>query len=124
MEELAELTGFTRRTIRYYIQEGILEPPAGRGRGGFYYDSHVDALKRIKAMQEKGLNLYSIAAQLGAGADNAEAPQVMRRSWAKYEIIPGLNIDVVRELEDTENKRVSELIRVARALFREDKIND
>ncbi|MCK4823506.1 MerR family transcriptional regulator, partial [bacterium] len=30
-----------RRTIRYYIQEGLLEPPAGRGRGGFYYDSHL-----------------------------------------------------------------------------------
>ena len=39
IEELSNLTGFSRRTIRYYIQENIIKPPSGRGRGGFYYNS-------------------------------------------------------------------------------------
>jgi DNA-binding transcriptional MerR regulator len=54
IKQLSELTGYSRRTIRYYIQQGLLEPPAGRGRGGFYNDSHLLKLKEIRAQQEKG----------------------------------------------------------------------
>ena len=61
IQELSELTGFSRRTIRYYIQEGLLEPPAGRGRGGFYYDSHLKKLSKIRQLQNQGLKLGSIA---------------------------------------------------------------
>ncbi len=32
IEELCDLTGYSRRTIRYYVQSGIIDPPAGRGR--------------------------------------------------------------------------------------------
>ena len=60
IDDLSELTGFSRRTIRFYIQENIIEPPAGRGRGGFYFDSHLSGLLKIKELQEKGLNLESI----------------------------------------------------------------
>ena len=61
IQELSELTGYSRRTIRYYIQEGLLEPPAGRGRGGFYYDSHLNTLSKIRQLQNQGLQLASIA---------------------------------------------------------------
>jgi len=61
IQELSELTGFSRRTIRYYIQEGLLEPPAGRGRGGFYYDSHLKKLSKIRQFQNQGLKLDSIS---------------------------------------------------------------
>ena len=61
IQELSELTGFSRRTIRYYIQEGLLEPPAGRGRGGYYYDSHLNILSKIRQLQNQGLKLGSIA---------------------------------------------------------------
>ena len=61
IQELSELTGYSRRTIRYYIQEGLLEPPAGRGRGGYYYDSHWDALSKIRQLQNQGLQLASIS---------------------------------------------------------------
>ena len=60
IEDLCELTGFSRRTIRYYVQEGLIDPPAGRGRGGFYFDSHLDKLRKIKTLQDKGLRLSAI----------------------------------------------------------------
>jgi len=60
IQELSDITGFSRRTIRYYIQEGLLPPPAGRGRGGFYYDSHLQKLSKIKTLQDKGLRLAAI----------------------------------------------------------------
>lgn len=61
IQELSELTGFSRRTIRYYIQEGLLKPPAGRGRGGYYYDSHLNSLSKIRQLQNQGLQLSSIS---------------------------------------------------------------
>jgi DNA-binding transcriptional MerR regulator len=60
IEELGELTGYTRRTILYYVQEGLIDPPAGRGRGGFYYDSHIQQLLRIKSFQEKGIGITAM----------------------------------------------------------------
>ena len=64
IDELSELTGFSRRTIRYYIHEGLLEPPAGRGRVGFYFDSHLGQLQLIKQLREKEMSLSSIAKYL------------------------------------------------------------
>lgn len=64
IQELSELTGFSRRTIRYYIQEGLLKPPAGRGRGGYYYDSHLNALSKIRQLQNQGLKLATISSIL------------------------------------------------------------
>ena len=64
IEQLSELTGYSRRTIRYYIEEGLLDSPAGRGKGGFYFDSHLNKLGIIKKLQEKGMSLSAIAAYI------------------------------------------------------------
>jgi DNA-binding transcriptional MerR regulator len=33
IDELAELGGVSRRTVRYYVQEQLLPPPLGVGAG-------------------------------------------------------------------------------------------
>src|SRR4029450_12323962 len=40
--ELADLGGISRRTIRYYVQEGLLPPPLGLGRGNHYGREQLD----------------------------------------------------------------------------------
>ena len=117
IEELSEQSGYSTRTIRYYIQEGILEPPPGRGRGGFYFDSHLQRLLDIKSFQEKGLKLAAIQEILKKG----EKPEVTheREIWVKYPIKPGIEIHVGRELEDKERKKISEIIQIARLLLEE-----
>jgi DNA-binding transcriptional MerR regulator len=57
IEELCTLTSFPRRTVRYYVQEGLVDPPAGRGRGGYYSDLHVAQLTRIHSLQDQGYRL-------------------------------------------------------------------
>lgn len=78
IEELCRLTGFSRRTVRYYVQEGLVDPPAGRGRGGYYSDLHVAQLARIRAFQEQGYRLDAIrgmlAPQVAAGVAEAARP--------------------------------------------------
>jgi DNA-binding transcriptional MerR regulator len=117
IEELSELSGFTRRTIRYYIQGGLLEPPAGRGRGGFYYDSHLEKLLYIKSLQEKGLSLAAISKSLKPG--ETETVDYSREVWVKYEVTPGLELNIRRDLEQLENKKIHEIISIARALLEE-----
>lgn len=60
IDQVCETTGVSRRTVRYYVQEGLLEPPVGRGRGGNYLASHVERLREIRSLQEKGWTLSSI----------------------------------------------------------------
>ena len=35
LEELSELTGISRRTIRFYIQKGLMNGPEGEKRGAY-----------------------------------------------------------------------------------------
>jgi len=118
IEELCELTGFSRRTIRYYIQEGLIDPPAGRGRGGFYFDSHLNKLKFIKSLQEKGLKLEIIKKYLKQ--EQIQKIDYPRDIWAKYEIAPGLEIHVRRDLEERAGKKIFDIIKVAKSIIKEE----
>ena len=49
---MRELGGVSRRTVRYYIQRGLLAAPTGVGRGRHYTQGHLDTLIRIRELQE------------------------------------------------------------------------
>jgi DNA-binding transcriptional MerR regulator len=124
MEEICEATGIPRRTIRYYIQEGLLAPPAGRGRGGFYNDSHLARLNEIRSMQERGMRLAGIARALQGEAEpsepgNDEHTPRERIVMARYQVSPWLSVEVRRDMEEQEARKVQEIIRFARALLDE-----
>ena len=58
--EVAEVTGTTPRTIRYYEEIGLLQSAAGRAQGEhrLYTDEDVDRVKRIVRVRELlGLSL-------------------------------------------------------------------
>ncbi len=114
--DLCELTGYTRRTIRYYIHEGLLDPPAGRGRGGFYYDSHLNRLLDIKSLKDKGLELTEILDVLKKGPESKCLNINIRELWVRYPIQQGLELHVSRDLEEKERKKISEIITLQRYL--------
>ena len=62
--ELAERGGVTRRTVRYYVQRGLLPTPLGTGRGPHYTPAHLERLILIRQLQESGVPLVEIAARL------------------------------------------------------------
>ena len=115
IDDLAELTGFQRRTIRYYVQEGLIDPPAGRGRGGFYYDNHLEKLRLIKVYQEKGIRTSAIAALLKKEERKTEAIN-SRNVMIRYEVAPGIELNVSREREISEPTTILEIIRIAKAI--------
>lgn len=57
---LAAASGVPARTIRYYQSKGTLPHPERRGRDGVYDDSHLERLKLIAELQDRGLRLDAI----------------------------------------------------------------
>lgn len=68
---LAEAAGVSRRTVRFYVQRGLLAPPEGLGRGAHYTDDHLASLLQIKGWQEQGVPLEQIRWR---SSGRAEAP--------------------------------------------------
>ena len=63
IEAVAQRTGLTKRTIRYYEEIGLLSP-SGRSEGGYRLFSEADVarLERITALKESaGLSLAEVA---------------------------------------------------------------
>ena len=70
IEELAAKAGVSRRTVRYYVQRGLLPAPYGLGRGRHYGEEHLAALLQAKLFQERGLDLESIREALAGESRN------------------------------------------------------
>lgn len=78
VEQLAAACGVSVDTVRYYQTRGLLPPPRREGRVALYGREHVERVRRIRALQRKGLTLAVIARALGGrlgrgDADLAEA---------------------------------------------------
>jgi DNA-binding transcriptional MerR regulator len=58
--ELAEASGVTERTIRYYQAERVLPRPGKHGRDAVYGDEHLDRLVLIGELRDRGLTLSTI----------------------------------------------------------------
>lgn len=116
IEELSGISGFSIRTIRYYIHEGLLDPPPGRGRGGFYFDSHLQRLREIKALQDQGLRLASIQEVLRK-EERLQITGPEREVWVKYPIAPGIEIHVSRDSEEKERSNIADIVRIAKSIL-------
>jgi DNA-binding transcriptional MerR regulator len=80
--ELAQVTGLTPRTIRYYITEGLIPPPAGAGPYRTYSRDHLLRLQAIKRLKARYLPLGEIRRQLSASSP-AELADLARGSTTK-----------------------------------------
>jgi DNA-binding transcriptional MerR regulator len=60
IDDLAAETGVPSRTIRFYQTKGALPPPRREGRVALYDDHHVERLRVIGEMQDRGLRLSAI----------------------------------------------------------------
>lgn len=59
-EQLAQLAGVSLRTVRYYVQEELIDRPLARGPGAHFTDKHLGQLKRCKLLQDWGFDLETI----------------------------------------------------------------
>jgi len=60
LDEIAALAELPRRTVRYYIQSGLIDRPQGVGKGAYYTQRHVEQLLLVRKWQLAGLSLERI----------------------------------------------------------------
>jgi DNA-binding transcriptional MerR regulator len=60
IDELAAQSQVPSRTIRFYQSKGVLPKPIVRGRVAFYGESHLERLKLIASLQDRGLRIEAI----------------------------------------------------------------
>jgi DNA-binding transcriptional MerR regulator len=60
IDELAAQVAVPTRTIRFYQARGALMKPEIRGRVAFYGDVHIERLKLIAQLQDRGLRIDAI----------------------------------------------------------------
>jgi DNA-binding transcriptional MerR regulator len=100
LDELCTLTDLTKRTVRYYMQLGLVERPIGETRAAHYTSRHLDQLLRVKQLTEAGVSLERIR-EVMAGGD-APVPTRQRRPGSievrsHLFVAPGLEIQISPE---------------------------
>lgn len=97
IDDLARLADVSRRTVRYYVQEGLIPAPLGVGRGRHYGPPHLERLLRVKALQSSGRSLDEIrgtalAREPKPARATRTAPQ--RSLWRRLQLAPGVELHV------------------------------
>ena len=95
-EELCNLAGLPERTVRFYIQKGLVPPPHGQKRGAWYDELHLERLLTIRRWQRAGLSLDGIA-EIIAGKET-DVPEPSRSKpgsvevWSRLMVKEGVEI--------------------------------
>jgi DNA-binding transcriptional MerR regulator len=84
IDDLARAAGISARTVRYYVQRGLIPAPAFKGKDTAYGHEHLVRLRAIRKMQDAFFPLDAIAIELERRsldeiekiADGKELPQL------------------------------------------------
>lgn len=92
IDELARESGMTVRTLRVYNERGLLPPPQLKGRTGFYSEEHLNRVRIISRLLDRGIKLNGVrdlleawdrgddlAAVLGVSASSAPSALALSR---------------------------------------------
>jgi len=90
LDELAEGSGVSPRTIRFYQSEGVLPKPRKDGRDARYSANHGERLRLIGELQERGLKLDAIRELLALEAKGGHSvvdwlglDEALRNPWVE-----------------------------------------
>ena len=101
VDEVAELTRTTVRTIRWYQSEGLLPPPRRAGRVAMYDADHLARLEAIRDLQAHGLTLTAIRRLLERAPGNA-GPTALAfvKTAVAQSVAPGSDVVSAEELAE------------------------
>lgn len=123
IDELSVLAELPRRTVRYYIQIGLVERPEGETRAARYAQKHLDQLLTVKRWVQAGMSLERIREAMD-GDRNPQLPLSPRRPgsvavWSHLLISEGVELQIEPGLAGLSPEQVRELLRRTMATLEE-----
>src|SRR5688572_26661736 len=111
IDDLAREAGTTTRNVRAYQTRGLLPPPLVVGRVGYYGEAHLERLRLIANLQERGYSLAAIADLLRAWSERRSVGEMLgfeRGASEEHEVELGYDELVARfpGIDDAQIQRV------------------
>lgn len=97
LDQLCTLADCPKRTVRYYVQLGLVDRPMGETRAARYGRRHLEQLLQIRQLSESGLSLERIR-QVQSGSTQPLPPprrapgtvQLRSHVW----VAPGVELQI------------------------------
>lgn len=122
LSDLSALADVPQRTVRYYIQQGLVDRPKGEKRGAHYTSRHLEQLLEIRKWQRAGLSLERIRELVGNGQAEGAFPPPPKRSVGDVRVrsfilvAPGVEIAIDPSEADLSPEDIRKLARRAAGL--------
>jgi DNA-binding transcriptional MerR regulator len=97
IDEVSGLTAVSPRTIRFYIQKGLVDRPVGQRKAAHYTREHVRQLLEIEKWKAAGVSLEAIRGIMAGGQSGPGMPEPAQRPGeirlcSKVWLAPGLEL--------------------------------
>jgi DNA-binding transcriptional MerR regulator len=140
LDELAKRAGMTPRTVRYYVQRGLLPAPRFQGPVTGYAESNLVRLQAIRRLQDRFLPLDAIKLEFQrmtpeqirvvakggtppplAASAPAIAPEPPNATgdevaiWQRWKLAPGLELHLSQSADGRSRALAEKLRELARA---------
>ena len=122
IDELSSLVEMPLRTVRYYIQMGLVDRPTGEKKAAYYTTTHVEQLLTIRKWQKAGLSLDRIREILATPESGLLPPPRPRGAgtvevWSHMVVADGLEITLEPGRAGLNSDEVRALFRGITALY-------
>jgi len=122
LDELCTLTDLPKRTVRYYMQMGLVDRPIGETRAAHYLAAHLDQLLKVKQLSDAGISLERIA-EIQNGEELPIPPKPRKpgdiQVKSHIHIAPGIELQISPEEADMSPEQIRALVKAVMKTIQE-----
>ncbi len=122
LDDLCTLTDLPKRTVRYYMQMGLVDRPIGETRAAHYLSAHLDQLLKVKQLTDAGISLERIAEiqngeELPVPAKPKKPGDIQVRSH--IHVAPGIELQISPEEAEMSPEQIRALVKAVMKTIQE-----
>ena len=122
LDELCTLTDLPKRTVRYYMQMGLVDRPIGETRAAHYLTAHLDQLLKVKQLSDAGISLERIS-EIQNG-EELQIPAKPRKPGdiqvkSHIHVAPGIELQISPEEADMSPEQIRALVKAVMKTIQE-----